>query len=315
MTGHPRRAAGRGDRSRIGVPSRPVRGAVETHALITGGTGGIGKATATELARRGFDVTITGRDATRAEIAAAEIEASSGHRPNVVLCDLANLQSVTGAAREIRDGLPEIDVFVANAGVAVFGRRRTTDDGFERQFGVNHLGHFVLTTRLADRIMQRVVVVSSAGYAMAKDGLRWDDLQWEREYDGWQAYGASKLCNLYFTWELADRLASRGVTANALHPGFVDTDLGYRRPEEGGKPKPAAADTGNVAGMDLSGLGAPRTPEDGARTSVFLATDDSVARVTGAYFDDEQQRVDVSPIAADRDEAARLWRVTEELLA
>lgn len=288
-----------------------------THVVITGGTGGIGRATASALARDGCEVTITARDAARADAARTAIREASGHDVALVMCDLASLASARDAADEIATRLAPVDVLLNNAGVAVFGRRRETADGFERQFGVNHLGHYVLTTRLLarDRIVQRIVNVSSAGYGMAKDGLRWEDLQWEREYDGWQAYGASKLCNLYFTWELADRLHERGVTANALHPGFVDTDLGYRRPEEGGKPEPVAADTSDVAGMDLSALGAPRTPDDGARTSVFLATDETVADVTGAYFDDDQQRVDVSPIAADREESARLWRVSEELLA
>src|SRR4051812_8831652 len=100
-----------------------------THALITGGTGGIGKATAIELSRRGFEVTITGRDAVRTTAAAAEIAESSAREPNVVQCDLASMSCICAAAREIRDGLPAVDVLVANAGVAVFGRRRTTDDG------------------------------------------------------------------------------------------------------------------------------------------------------------------------------------------
>lgn len=290
------------------------------HVVITGGTGGIGKATALEISSQGHDVTITGRDAERTAAAAAEIEQASGRAVRTCVFDLASLASVRAGADALRTDFPEIDVLVANAGVAVFGRRRTTDDGFERQFGVNHLGHFLLTDLIADRITQRVVVVSSLGYALAEQGMPWDDLQWEQEYDGWKAYGASKLANLYFTWELADRLADRGVTANALHPGFVETDLGYKRPEEGGKLRPAGEavpttveSTGTT--VDLSILGDALTPADGARTSVFLALDPSVADVSGAYFDDKQVRTEVSPVAADRDASARLWAVSEELVA
>jgi retinol dehydrogenase-14 len=290
-----------------------------THVLITGGTGGIGKATAIALGRLGFDVTITARDEGRAAAARADIRDATGRDTRLVPCDLGSLASVRAAAQAVRDDLPPVDVLINNAGVAVFGRRRTTDDGFERQFGVNHLGHFLLTTLLADRITGRIVNVSSAGYALAANGLPWDDLQWEHEYDGWQAYGASKLCNLYFTWELADRLADRGVTANAVHPGFVDTDLGYRRPEEGGKPRPALADGAEPVGtgattVDLASLGTPLTVDDGARTSVMVASDPAFAGVTGAYFDDHQQRAEVTPVAADREQSARLWTVSEELV-
>lgn len=294
-----------------------------SHVLITGGTGGIGKASAIELARAGHTVTITARDERRAAAALDEISgATTSAEPQVVMCDLASLASVRAAAAGIRASLPPVDVLVNNAGLAAFGRRRTTDDGFERQFGVNHLAHFLLTTLLDDHVTQRVVNVSSAGYGLASDGLRWDDLQWEREYDGWQAYGASKLCNLYFTWELADRWRDRGVTANAVHPGFVDTDLGYRRPEEGGKPKPPpdalAGPVGEVGTgatkVDLSALGAPKTAADGARTSVYVATAPELADVTGAYFDDEQQQIEVSAVARDRDASARLWAISEQLV-
>jgi NAD(P)-dependent dehydrogenase (short-subunit alcohol dehydrogenase family) len=288
--------------------------------LVTGGNTGIGKATATELAARGAHVTIACRDAQRAAAARAEIEAATGRDIGVVALDLGSLASVRAAAAAIRDHLPPIDVLINNAGVAVFGRRRTTGDGFERQFGVNHLGHFLLTTLLDGHITGRVVNVSSAGYALARHGLDWDDLQWEQRYDGWEAYGASKLCNLYFTWELADRWRDRGIDVNALHPGFVDTELGWRRPDEGGKPRPAldsltSSDAGGT-NIDLSALGAPLTPEDGARTSLLLATDPDLGGVTGTYWDDHQQRVDdLGPIAHDRDASARLWSVSESLVA
>ncbi len=291
--------------------------------LITGGNTGIGKATAVALAQLGAHVTIACRNAERGESARADIARISGRDADLVRLDLASLASVRQTADELDAADRRFDVLINNAGVAVFGRRRTTEDGFERQFGVNHLGHFLLTTLLIDRISSRVINVSSAGYALAKAGLRWDDLQWEQDYDGWSAYGASKLANLYFTWELADRLADRGVTANALHPGFVDTELGFRRPDEGGKPRPplseltaeATTATGST-GIDLSALGTPLTAEEGARTSVMLASDPALASVSCAYFDDRQQRVeDLGPIALDRAASARLWEISNQLIA
>ncbi len=283
--------------------------------LITGGNTGIGKAAALALARRGAAVTIACRDATRADTARAEITAATGAPVGILPLDLAALDSVRGAAATFREQHDSLDVLVNNAGVAVFGRRRETADGLERQFGVNHLGHFLFTMLLADRITSRIVNVSSAAYGLARDGLRWHDLQWTGEYDGWQAYGASKLCNLYFTWELADRLRDRAVTVNALHPGYVDTDLGHRRPEDGAASRPPGARIGTV---DLAALGTPLTPEQGARTTVMLATGmlgADLSTVTGAYFDDRQRRAEVSDIASDRAAAARLWTLSEELVA
>ncbi len=290
----------------------------QRRVLITGGNTGIGKATATQLARMGASVTIACRDLDRAAAARADIEAVTERSVDVIELDLASLESIRRAAESVRESLDSIDVLVNNAGVAVLGRkRRETADGFERQFGVNHLGHFLFTNLIADLVGERVINVSSAGYAIARNGLDFDDLQWtRREYDGWGAYGASKLANLYFTWELADRLGPRAITVNAAHPGFVDTELGYRRPEEGGKPKPAIDQAaGSIGTVDLSALGTPLTADEGARTSVLLASDPGLAGITSAYFDDHQQRVDdLGAIALDRSASARLWELSEELV-
>jgi NAD(P)-dependent dehydrogenase (short-subunit alcohol dehydrogenase family) len=291
---------------------------VDRHVLITGGNAGIGKATAMQLASMGARVTIACRDLARAESARAEITAAIGSSVDIVELDLASLASIRRAATTVRESLGSIDVLVNNAGVAVLGRkRRETADGFERQFGVNHLGHFLFTVLIADLVAGRVINVSSAGYAIARDGLDFDDLQWTRRaYDGWGAYGASKLANLYFTWELADRLGPQAVTVNAAHPGFVDTELGYRRPEDGGQPKPdAAVASGTIGSVDLSTLGTPLTADEGARTSVLLASDPDLVDITGAYFDDHQQRVaDLGTVALDRSASARLWKLSEELV-
>ena len=295
--------------------------------LITGGNAGIGRATARALAARGAHVTIGCRNSDRAEAARDDIAAATGVAIDVLPLDLGSLASVRGAVAAFTRRQRSLDVLVNNAGVAALGRRRITHDGFETQFGVNHLGHFLFTSLLLDHVEARVVNVASAAYGLARDGLRWHDLQWEQDYDGWHAYGASKLCNLYFTWELADRCADRGVTVNALHPGFVDTELGRRRPEEATTPRSLGASNGQsrdaatraterTTSVDLSALDAPLTPEDGARTTIMLAADESVAGVTGAYYDEHQRRVeDLGPIAGDRDASARLWRISEELVA
>jgi retinol dehydrogenase-13 len=292
--------------------------------VITGGNTGIGLETAVALAAQGARVTFTSRDAVRGEAARQTIRARSGNDDvRVVPLDLASLASVREAADTLLARDEPIQVLVNNAGVAVFGRRRETADGFERQFGVNHLGHMLLTQLLIDRMREsapaRVVVVSSAAYGLARDGMRWHDLQWQEDYDGWQAYGQSKLANLYFTWELADRVAGRGITVNALHPGFVATELGYRRPEEqssgGSRPRTTASITSGSTTVDISAIGPPKTAADGARTSVMLASDPALQDTTGAYFDDDQHRVELAGVAVDRAEARRLWDVSEALIA
>ncbi len=287
-------------------------------ALITGGNTGIGKQTAIALARAGAHVVFTSRDAERGRIALAEICAAAGSAAVEVLpLDLASLASVRAAAAAYRERQPRLDVLVNNAGVAIFGRRRETADGFERMFGVNHLGHFLLTSLLLDMLLasapSRVVDVSSDAYLFASAGLDWDDLQHERSYTGLEVYGHSKLCNLYFTFELARRLEGRDVTANAVHPGLVATELGYPRPEDRRAAAPKSGSSG-ASGLDLSALPPPISPEEGARTSVYVASAPDLAAVTGRYFV-ECAAVEPTPIAADAEAARRLWRISEELLA
>jgi NAD(P)-dependent dehydrogenase (short-subunit alcohol dehydrogenase family) len=201
----------------------------------------------------------------------------------------------------------------------ILGRRRESADGLELTFAVNHLGPFMLTTRLESLLRAgapaRVVNVSSDGYGIARDGLRFDDLQFERDWSGWEAYGASKLCNVYFTTELARRWNDSGVTANAVHPGYVDTDLGRvrdedRLPSSGGSPSARGARSGTP---DLGALGTPVSVEEGARTSLYVTTSDALDGVTGRYFRDCEP-VELAGIAADEPAARRLWDVSESLI-
>jgi NAD(P)-dependent dehydrogenase (short-subunit alcohol dehydrogenase family) len=291
--------------------------------VVTGATSGIGKATAEGLARAGANVVVAGRNADRVHAARREISAATGVEVECVVFDLAQLASVASAADEIAQRFGAIRVLVNNAGLMILGRRRTTVDGLELTFAVNHLGPFVLTTRLLPMLRaaapSRIVNVSSDGYAIAREGLDWEDLQFERSWSGWHAYGASKLCNLYFTTELARRLDAQGITANACHPGLVDTQLGRVRDEDRLPRPPTAAPVhpGSQSGSgmpSLDALGTPISTEEGARTPVYLATSDAVATTTGSYFV-EGAPAEPGPVATDALAARRLWEISEQLAA
>jgi NAD(P)-dependent dehydrogenase (short-subunit alcohol dehydrogenase family) len=288
--------------------------------LVTGGTGGIGRATAAGLARSGARVVIGARNRERARAAVEAIRGETGVTVEVLHLDLASLASVAAATDELRGRVGELHALVNNAGVMLLGRRRLSADGFELTLAVNHLGPFLLTTRLEPLLRAgapaRIVNVSSDGFGIAADGLRFDDLQFERDWSGWEAYGASKLCNVYFTTELARRLAGSGVTANALHPGYVDTELGRVRDEDrlpaAGASSPPTGTRGDST-PDLGFLGRPVTAEEGARTSLYLVTSGAVEGVSGRYFRDCEP-VELTGPAADGDAARRLWDVSAALV-
>jgi NAD(P)-dependent dehydrogenase (short-subunit alcohol dehydrogenase family) len=243
--------------------------------VITGGNAGIGKETAVALAREGARVIFTSRDATRGADALAEIAERSGGRAEVMPLDLASLASVRDFAADVLATTDRIDVLVNNAGL-VLTDRRITEDGFEMTFGVNHLGHFLLTDLLRERLVAsapaRVVVLASFAHRFAWRGLDFDDLMSERRYSGFDVYARSKLANILFTRELARRLDGTGVTANSLHPGYVASHFGRD------------GDAGNLDwAMDLGAKLFAISPERGARTSVYLAGDAAVTTATGGY--------------------------------
>ena len=266
--------------------------------VVTGASGGIGKATAKELARRGATVALVVRRPERGRAALAEIERDTGSRDaRIVLADLSRQADVRRAADELLAAFPRIDVLVNNAAVYT-RRRRLTEDGIEMQWAVNHLAPFLLTNLLLPRLVAsapaRVVTVASNAHEMAD--LRWDDLEMRRRrYRGFRQYGNTKRANVLFTRELARRTAGTGVTANALHPGVVATDL-------------------LLNGFPPIRLFRRwmRTREQGAATAVHLAASPEVAAVTGKYFVDEHA---VSLFAATRDETARrLWEISERMV-
>jgi len=273
--------------------------------VVTGGNSGIGKATAEALARLGARVVITARHPDRGADAVSDIRRASGNDAvECVALDLSSLASVRSCATELLDRLDAIHVLDLNAG-GVLSRRIETEDGFETQFQANHLGHFLLSQLLLDRLRAsapaRVVVVSSWGHTQARGGLDFNDLQWvARPYRGSFVYSATKLMNLYFTFELARRLADTEVTANALHPGFVasgfamDGDTNWLR-------------LGIVVSRPFA-----RSPKKGAATAIWLAASDDV-KVTGEYFADCKVKAP-SADARDPDAARRLWELSEELV-
>jgi NAD(P)-dependent dehydrogenase (short-subunit alcohol dehydrogenase family) len=275
--------------------------------VITGGNSGIGFEAAAALAGGGAEVLITVRDAAKGEKAVNDIGARHpGAIVDLVVLDLGCLGSVRDGARQILDKCPRIDVLINNAGL-VLSERRETADGLETTFAVNHLGHFLLSELLLNRIKAsppaRIINVSSSAHKKARGGLEFDDLQSTRSYRGTAVYSRSKLANIYFTTELARRLAGSGVTVNCLHPGSVATGVG--------------AD-GDTKGLFALGLRLIKpfvlTAEKGARTSIYLASSPAVANVTGQYFF-RCKLAKPSPAARNDQAAARLWAESERLLA
>jgi NAD(P)-dependent dehydrogenase (short-subunit alcohol dehydrogenase family) len=281
------------------IHSGPMAGKT---ALVTGGSGGIGKATALGLATMGAQLAITGRDRTRTEGAAQEIRAAGGGQVEVFIADLSSQSEVRRLADEVVQRLPRIDVLVNNVG-GYWNTRRVTADGLEHTFALNHLAPFLLTNLLLERLKQsapaRVVTVSSHAQAMGR--IDFDDLQGERSYSGARAYNQSKLANVMFTYELARRLQASSVTANALHPGVVRTSFG-------------AEDPAVVQRLFIPFLlHFMRTPTQGAATSIHLASAPDLEQVTGSFFANSKTKSS-SKSSYDQAAATRLWQVSADLV-
>jgi NAD(P)-dependent dehydrogenase (short-subunit alcohol dehydrogenase family) len=274
--------------------------------VVTGGNSGIGLETAGELASMGARVLLTARNADKGRAAVAALGQRVGEKGSVqlVVFDLGDLDSVRRGAAEILEQAPRLDVLVNNAGL-VLSEREVTVDGYEATFAINHLGPFLLTNLLLDRIRAsapaRVVTVASTAHTSARKGIPFDDLQSARHYRGMRVYGQSKLANILFTLELARRLEGSGVTANSLHPGTVRTGYG------------ADGDTRGFLAFGIK-LASPffLTPAKGARTSVYLASSPEVEGVSGRYFVKCRAK-EPRRWAQDAEAAQRLWQVSEEL--
>src|SRR3954470_16789563 len=269
--------------------------------LLTGATRGIGRAAAVELARRGAEVAVVGRDPARVhETAEAARGVGGGAAVHEHVADLERMDEVRRLAADVLDRYPRIDVLANNAG-AMFTSRHVTPDGFERTFALNHLAPFLLTNLLLDRLRESAParVVTTASDAHQAGLLDLDDLQSEKSYRPMRAYGTTKLANILFTRELAQRLDGSGVTANCFHPGVVRTGFGKN--------------DGLLFRLGVT-IAGPffRTPERGARSLVWLALDPAAAELNGAYVVDEKL---AQPNAQARDEvlASALWEASERL--
>jgi NAD(P)-dependent dehydrogenase (short-subunit alcohol dehydrogenase family) len=270
--------------------------------LITGATAGIGKAAATALAAQGIEVVLAGRNPAKLENTVREVRQQTGNDSvHDLLADFADLGQVRGLADRFQEQFPRLDILINNAG-AYFNRRQKTKYGVEKTFLVNHLAPFLLTNLLLDSLSRsisaRIINVASDAHEHAQLDL--SDLNFERFYFGFWAYGRSKLANILFTYELAHKLAGKNITANALHPGHVGTD---------------------IFKTDFSILGGPLkwfmerislTPEQGADNTVYLTSSPDVEGVTGKYFV-KRQAVPSSRLSYDKDLARQLWYVSERI--
>ena len=270
--------------------------------LVTGATGGIGKATAVGLAALGARVGITGRDRARTEAAAAGIRASAGHPvADAFAADMSVLSEVRRLAAQVLDAYPRLDVLVNNVG-GFWAHRHATADGLEHTFAVNHLGPFLLTNLLLDRLIAsapaRIVTVSSGAHAGGR--IDFGDLHGERNYSGQRAYSQSKLANVMFTYELARRLEGTGVTATVLHPGVVRTSFG-------GEDQAAY-----FAILTRAARPFMKTPARGAATTIYLASAPDVKGITGLYYANRKPKTS-SKASYDTAAAARLWQASANL--
>ena len=269
--------------------------------LVTGGTSGIGLVTSRELADMGANVVIAGRDQAKCVEITKKIKKQTGNTSvEFLLADLSSQDQVRQLALDFKNRYRCLDVLVNNAG-AFFMGRKTSVDGIEMTFALNHLSYFLLTNLMLDALIDsdraRIVNVASAVHKGAK--IKMDSVHSPRWYLGWRAYSRSKLCNLLFTYEMARRLEGTAVTVNALHPGLVGTNI---------------LNNNGLIGRVLNYLLCVRgvSVEDGAQTSVYAATSPEMEGVTGKYLE-KSKAVHSSKISYDEDQAFALWELSTRL--
>ncbi len=268
--------------------------------LVTGATSGLGKETALALAPKGAILVVHGRSKEKTEALAKEIRSKvPGAQVEIILADFAKLDDVRKMADEFKRRFNRLDVLVNNAGIMI-NKRFVSSDGHELMYQVNFLAPFLLTCRLLDLLERsapsRIVILSSSAHGMGRFDL--DDIEHVKGFRGWREYGSSKLYDLAFAYELSKRLEGKGVTVNAVHPGFVRTNLGSGS---------SAWWRYGVAFMALFG----RNVKKGAQTSIYLASSPEVEGVTGKYFADKRP---IESSERSHDEAAwkRIWEIAEQ---
>ena len=240
-------------------------------AIVTGANSGMGMATVEALSDKGATVIMLCRSEERGKEALLKLTENKERNLDLILCDLGDYESIRNFAKAVKEKYDHIDILVNNAGFISLDRQ-LTKEGLERQFGINHIGHFLLTKELLELMGKgsRIVNVASGAHKTGK--IHFDDINLTKGFNVIKAYSQSKLANVLFTRELARRVADRGITVNCCHPGAVATNIGIDR------------DTG--FGKTITGLLKPffQTPMEGARTAIFLASDKSVENITGGYF-------------------------------
>ena len=295
--------------------------------FITGGNSGLGLETGRAMAAKGAHVVLAGRDQGKLDEAVSQIKTDTPDaNVETIICDLGSLDSVAACGKEAKERFEKIDLLINNAGVMACPKDKTAD-GFEMQFGTNHLGHFALTGHLMPLVEAgkdaqgsgRIVNLSSRGHHIT--GVDFDDPHFEnRDYDKWQSYGQSKTANILFTVGLEKRFAEKGVHAIALHPGGIQTNLGRHMSEEDMKwmrerMRKTAEESGNSGGDGF------KTIPQGAATQTWAATADELEGRGGFYCEDchiaeqDDERFDggVRSYALDEEKAERLWEMSQEM--
>ena len=270
--------------------------------IISGATDGIGKVTAEGLVEKGYTLGLVGRNEEKGKGVVKELSGKSGHGEiHYLNADLSLLSEVKKVAGEIKDKFSVIDVLINNVGAAFF-EKIFTSEGFESTFALNHLSYFLLTKLLLDKMNQHGArIVNVASDAHIGSSLDFNDLQGVNPYNGYPNYQRSKLMNILFSYELADRLKDKPITVNCLHPGFVASKFGH-----------------NNSGMKVVFLKIAQklkaiTVEEGAETSIYLSSSPEVEETSGKYFYKKMEK-ESSPESRDKNIRKKLWDVTEELL-
>lgn len=269
--------------------------------MVTGATSGIGEVTARELAARGAEVVVVSRNAQKCQNTVSQIRKQTGNPAvDYMLADLSSRSQIHRLVKEFKPRFPRLDVLVNNAG-AFFLRRQESEDDIEKTWALDHLNYFLLTNLLLDMLKSsapaRIVNVASESHRRAD--IHFDDLEFEDGYSGMRAYGQAKLGNVLFTYELARRLEGSGVTVNAVHPGFVATNIG--------------SDNGWLVNQVMKVVHLfGRSPKEGAETVIYLASSPEVEGVSGKYFFDKQP-IESSSLSYDRRTAQRLWQVSAQM--
>ena len=269
-------------------------------AIVTGANSGMGMATVEALADDGAKVIMLCRSEKRGKDALEKLLENKERQLEMMLCDLGDYDSIRSFAAKVKENYERIDILVNNAGFIALDRQ-VTKEGLDMQFGINHIGHFLLTTELIELMGagSRIVNVASGAHKVGK--IHFDDINLTKGFNVVKAYSQSKLANVLFTRELAKRLMDKGITVNCCHPGAVATNMGVNR------------ETG--FGKTITGMLRPffQTPAQGARTAIFLATDESVKDISGEYFY-KCKLAKSSKRSKDPDLAKNLYEISEQLI-